>query len=400
MNQPIRIVLVRHGEPSSSGSEKDKAGLSANGMKQARAAGDCIGLDQSVVQILTSNLPRARQTAEIISERIVRPVQIVPELEEVHLGDWTGKEPQEIRKKSPQLIERFQRSPEDFQIPGGEKLSVFLRRMRDARRRIVREAKAGTVVVVAHRIIIAFLICEFLDKDPRAFTQYMPNEHCGISVLTEQAAGEFKLDHFDMKPSAEISEAKRQENWIFMGISFTTALFAFGIAFSLMPPPKNLRNAAFVCFLIALSAYFRYLFKYWDFWRHVPPMNFLHDKINWLIMLVGSIIAVSSSWPSVFLGLWALCYTLISWKERLAINEYADLVRYSPGLEKLRTKSKLALVKGAVFAISAGVDALWGRKEFRGTVDFEMFLLWLILTWTGYALLRDIISSKARSLVT
>lgn len=63
--------------------------------------------------IVTSNLSRAQETAEIINEKLQLPIIIDPRIKERNFGDWEGKlsstftdEQFKIRVETPELIEK------------------------------------------------------------------------------------------------------------------------------------------------------------------------------------------------------------------------------------------------------------------------------------------------------
>jgi probable phosphoglycerate mutase len=388
----VRLILVRHSEPDASGKEKFAAGLTAKGKQKAHITADFLSIDRSIKKVFTSSLERARQTAEIISRGIRAPLKVVPELQEIHLGEWEGREPDAIRRESPELAESFRISPEEFQIPGGEKLSVFVRRIRGGLRYILSELGSGTAVLVAHRISIAFIICELLGKDPREFTNYMPNKYCSISIFVQKGPFEFKEEAFDMEASATLSQAKKttQENFAFFAVSFAIAATSFTIMLPYVSP-IGYRNPRALCFLISLSSYIRYLLKYWIIWLRIPPFSRVHDLLNWSIMLVGSATFAVSIFPPIFCFAWGFCYLLVSAKERTAVKEYRSLFCISLIVKKLAKKSKLALIKSFLFFAIGAMIMIIGNKIIGKGIAIQHIILYIILSWTSIALMRDLI---------
>ncbi len=392
MSNELRLVLVRHGQPSAQGKDKYAAGLAEAGMKQAEVAGDYLAMDRSIKAVFTSSLPRARETAEIIARQIGGcKVCVVPELQEIHLGEWEGREPNEIRKENPELIENFMRNPEEFQIPGGEKLSFFIRRLKGALRFVESEFDHGTVVIVAHRISIAFMICELLGKDPREFTNFMPSNFCAISILKQTGRFQSKIEHFDMVANDAITHAKKTtaDNMTFFGLSFGIAAACFAVVASFVFPASH-NEPRIACFMISLSSYIRYLLKYWSLWLHIPALTQKHDRLNWALMFVGSGSAVACLHTPIFLFVWGLCYLLVSWKESVAIHEHQDLFHISHIDKRLALKSKLAIVKAGLCFIFATIVLLSGATPVWDIYTVENTILYVMFLWTAYALVRDI----------
>lgn len=98
-----RVLLVRHGQSvwNAEGRWQGQLDppLSDVGAEQARAA--AAHLD-GVVAVATSDLDRARRTAEILAEALgVGPAIVEPGLRERHAGEWQGLTRAEIEERYP-----------------------------------------------------------------------------------------------------------------------------------------------------------------------------------------------------------------------------------------------------------------------------------------------------------
>ena len=94
------VILVRHGQTDENVSGKisgqGPAPLNARGKEQAQAAADVLtALGAS--RILTSPIVRARQTADILAERLQVDIEEMRDLREVEYGDWEGQYFRDIR---------------------------------------------------------------------------------------------------------------------------------------------------------------------------------------------------------------------------------------------------------------------------------------------------------------
>jgi probable phosphoglycerate mutase len=152
------LYLVRHGEawgnvtPIMAGMKGDK-GLTPRGVAQAerlreRLAREPLGVDV----LISSTLPRARQTAEIIQPSIGQPIILDDEVQELMIGEADGMTNQEAWAKF---------GPPDFDAdplrpiaPGGESWPSFMLRVSSALTRITREHAGKTIVVVCHGGVI------------------------------------------------------------------------------------------------------------------------------------------------------------------------------------------------------------------------------------------------------
>lgn len=87
------LLLVRHGETDWNADgrlqgQTDRP-LSDFGRRQARQLADELA-DEELEAIYSSDLSRARETAEIVAERLELPVVLDPDLREKDWGTWEG----------------------------------------------------------------------------------------------------------------------------------------------------------------------------------------------------------------------------------------------------------------------------------------------------------------------
>lgn len=131
------LLLVRHGETDWNAvgrlqGHTDRP-LSDVGREQARRLADEIAREQFDA-VYASDLARARETAEIVAERLRLPVVLDPDLREKDWGNWEGLT-----------------STERFGVElVGESTEQHEKRMLGALRRIAAEHPSGRVLVVTH----------------------------------------------------------------------------------------------------------------------------------------------------------------------------------------------------------------------------------------------------------
>lgn len=87
------LLLVRHGETDWNAQgrlqgQTDRP-LSDYGRRQARQLGDQLE-SEKLEAIYASDLARARETAEIVGERLGLPIELDPDLREKDWGTWEG----------------------------------------------------------------------------------------------------------------------------------------------------------------------------------------------------------------------------------------------------------------------------------------------------------------------
>jgi probable phosphoglycerate mutase len=157
------LYLIRHGEafgnvqPIIAGMKGDK-GLTPRGVAQAERLRDRLATGEIPADLLiSSTLPRAHQTAEIIQPALDLPILLDDEVQELMIGEADGMTNSEAWAKFG--VPDFDAQPLRPIAPGGESWGEFTLRAARAITRIT-EAHAGkTIIVVCHGGIID---CSFI----------------------------------------------------------------------------------------------------------------------------------------------------------------------------------------------------------------------------------------------
>jgi broad specificity phosphatase PhoE len=133
-----RLLLVRHGETDWNAEGRlqghtDRP-LSDYGRRQALQLADELE-SEDFEAIYSSDLARARETAEIVGRRLELPVELDPDLREKDWGAWEG-------------LTSVERDRVEF---AGESTEAHQERILEALRRIAeRHPREGVVLVVTH----------------------------------------------------------------------------------------------------------------------------------------------------------------------------------------------------------------------------------------------------------
>ena len=156
-SQQLRLVFIRHGT-STWNDERRIQGqldppLSEKGRDQARKLGARFR-DVEVDGFYSSDLSRARETAEAIAEQIGRAPEFLAELREVALGEWEGLQRAEIVARYPDHWSRWTEHPSWDIVPGGEGTEAFEARVGAAIETLVARHRSGQVLVVTHGGVI------------------------------------------------------------------------------------------------------------------------------------------------------------------------------------------------------------------------------------------------------
>ena len=132
--------------------------------------------------VYSSDLRRARQTADAIARKFGLEVQVRPELREMHFGQWEGLSWNRIARRFPKLaalwIERFPHQT----IPGSEPLSQFKKRIAAGIREIVAENRGQCALVVTHAGVIRFTLGKALGLPARNLFR-LAQDSCAVNVI-------------------------------------------------------------------------------------------------------------------------------------------------------------------------------------------------------------------------
>jgi probable phosphoglycerate mutase len=173
------ILLARHGqtddnlEPIRAQGWRDTP-LNDTGRRQAAELAARVS-DRGIVSLWSSDLSRARETAEIVGSRLGLRPRLDARLREGNRGHWEGRRFVDIALEEPDRYAAWRRAGESFRFPGGESLAEQRERV-SAAVGDVRRSGAVPALVVCHGGSIRVMLSL---RDPRgldAFHDYVvPN---------------------------------------------------------------------------------------------------------------------------------------------------------------------------------------------------------------------------------
>jgi len=178
-----RLLLIRHGTAEGNGRFQGHSdvSLSRAGRRELRLLWEKCSR-YAVRAVYSSDLRRARQTADAIARNFGLDVDVRPELREVNFGQWEGLSWNQIARSFPKLaapwIERFPRQA----IPGGEPLSAFKKRIAAGIRGIVAANQGQCAVVVTHAGVIRFTLGKALGLPARNVFR-LAQDSCAVNVI-------------------------------------------------------------------------------------------------------------------------------------------------------------------------------------------------------------------------
>lgn len=155
----MRIYLIRHGQTdwNVEGKVQGSTDIPLNETGRRQAACLAKGMaGRPVVQIFSSRLKRAFETARTVGESQNVRVETVEGLEEISFGEWEGLTWKDIKKRYPREYKLWWENPTGIAPTGGETREALERRAGQAARRMLARAK-GDFAVVVHGGIMAYL---------------------------------------------------------------------------------------------------------------------------------------------------------------------------------------------------------------------------------------------------
>ncbi len=197
------VLLLRHGStvgsadgapfPRNAEGHGDPP-LSDDGYEQAELVGERLAREP-LTRLFVTTLQRTHQTAAPLAARNGLTPEVIPELREIHLGDWEdGEYRKRIAARDPLIMRSFAEQRWDI-IPGAERGEAFAERVRRGFDRVVEAAGRGaSVVAVVHGGVIAELCRQATGSTAFAF---LGADNTSISRLVVFGSGHLRLRSYN-----------------------------------------------------------------------------------------------------------------------------------------------------------------------------------------------------------
>lgn len=166
------VLLARHGETTDNLEPIRFQGfrdtpLNDTGRRQAAELAERVAT-MGIVSLWSSDLSRAKETAEIVGARLRLEPRLDSRLREACRGEWEGRLFIDVEREDPERFAAWRRAGEQFRFPGGESL-------RDQQERVVaavddiRRSVDLPALVVCHGGSIRVMLCA---RDPRGLAAF------------------------------------------------------------------------------------------------------------------------------------------------------------------------------------------------------------------------------------
>ena len=153
MEATTRIFAIRHGETAWNRDTRIQGqldiGLNERGRAQAEAVAEALR-GEPLAAIYSSDLSRARETAQAIANAAGAPLHLDNQLRERAFGHFQGKTWAEIAEHWPEDSLRWRQRDLDLAPGGGESLPVLYERCIGAVLRIAAAHPGEAIAIVAH----------------------------------------------------------------------------------------------------------------------------------------------------------------------------------------------------------------------------------------------------------
>ena len=148
--------------------------LNAVGLAQAsrlaeKLAGECFDA------IYSSDLLRARVTAETVAERLGMVVIPLTGLREINQGEWQGRYLAEVRAEFGEPDPNAGEEMLHERAPGGESVAEVAARLKLAADQVAAAYPVGRVLVVTHGLALATLVCQACNIPLQQVYQQIPD---------------------------------------------------------------------------------------------------------------------------------------------------------------------------------------------------------------------------------
>jgi len=170
--------------------------LSGHGERQCAVQAEALR-GVNLAAIFSSDLARARRSAQIIgAPHGLAPLE-VPALREMSMGRWDGLTAEEIRAREPDAFSDWMASVGEFPFPEGEGVPDLLARAWPAFASIASEFAGRAVAVVAHGGTNRALLCHALGL-PLARLLGFGQDYGALSLLA--GPGPWQLRRLNERP--------------------------------------------------------------------------------------------------------------------------------------------------------------------------------------------------------
>ncbi|MBO4401675.1 MAG: histidine phosphatase family protein [Selenomonadaceae bacterium] len=213
----MKIMLVRHGETfwNANGRIQGRSDieLSPTGIEQAKILAKFCPFEK-VDAVYSSDLKRAKVTAEILAEKFGLSVELVPELREVSFGDWEGNNFKNLQETEPENVEKFFQRPDELRISNGETFAEMQARAMAGLKKIIAAHASdenSQIIVAAHGAVNRAILCSILEIPIRKMW-VLSQFNTAVNILRVDD-GFFTVDLINGTAHLERAQIVNRQSW-------------------------------------------------------------------------------------------------------------------------------------------------------------------------------------------
>lgn len=180
------LYLTRHGETEWNKERRFQGQLDSDltdlGLEQAAWLGESLKHEDFDV-IISSSSKRAFDTAIIICGDRKQEIIKNDNLKEIHMGNWQGMLHKDIAELYPEQEYNFWNRPELHVSDTGESMTDFYNRVTSEIENIIKEHSSKKILVVAHGLVVKFLMGYFEGKELRDIMKGRHIQQTSLSIV-------------------------------------------------------------------------------------------------------------------------------------------------------------------------------------------------------------------------
>jgi alpha-ribazole phosphatase len=160
MDRMSEILFIRHAATDMAGTFCGHSGpeINARGYEQIAELIDRLRSDD-VGAVYSSDLRRAKTTAEAVSKAFGVEYHLRPQLREISFGRWEGLRWKDIEQLDAAYCDRWMTDYPALPAPGGERFCDFERRVLDEVAFLSTKATPQNIAVITHAGFIRTVLC-------------------------------------------------------------------------------------------------------------------------------------------------------------------------------------------------------------------------------------------------
>ncbi|MFN3491785.1 MAG: alpha-ribazole phosphatase, partial [Anaerolineales bacterium] len=171
----MKLFLIRHGQTdwNIAGRYQGQSDIPLNqaGCQQVKALAKRLST-KTINAIYSSDLSRAKDTAQAIANFHQLEIQTDFRWRELSFGGWEGMNYKEIAAHSPDVFSKWMIDPQHTSTPNGETLHELSNRVKSAFDEIKNKHKDQTVLVVSHSGALQALLATLLGVELNRYWQF------------------------------------------------------------------------------------------------------------------------------------------------------------------------------------------------------------------------------------